>query len=110
MLMTTVLFYVVARHAWQWKLIGVVPLALLFLMIDGSFLGANLMKFLEGGWLPVLLGVAVFTLMSTGSRVARSSINGLYPRKGKLADFLAQTLEKITPPGHRHGGLPSRAG
>ena len=101
MLMTTVLFYVVARHAWQWKLIGVIPLVLLFLVIDGSFLGANLMKFLEGGWLPVLLGAAVFTLMSTWLKGRTIIYKRLYPRKGKLADFLARTLEKIT---HRVAG------
>jgi KUP system potassium uptake protein len=95
MLMTTVLFYVVARHAWQWPLGKIVPLVALFLIVDGSFLGANLMKFVEGGWLPVLLGVAVFTLMSTWLKGRTLLFKRLYPQKGNLEDFMAQKVSQI---------------
>ncbi|MDD1649891.1 MAG: potassium transporter Kup [Methylococcaceae bacterium] len=95
MLMTTVLFYVVARHAWQWRLGQVVPLVALFVLIDGSFLGANLMKFVEGGWLPVLLGVVVFTLMSTWLKGRTLLFKRLYPQKGNLADFMTQKVSLI---------------
>jgi KUP system potassium uptake protein len=96
MMMTTLLFYVVARHAWKWRLIAVIPLVLLFLLIDAGFLGANLMKFLEGGWLPVLLGLVVFTIMSTWLKGRTIIYKRLYPQKGNLKDFLAQTLAQIT--------------
>jgi KUP system potassium uptake protein len=95
MLMTTVLFYVVARHAWHWHLGKVMPLVALFLIIDGSFLGANLMKFLEGGWLPVLLGVVVFALMSTWLKGRTLLFKRLYPQKGNLEDFMTQKVAQI---------------
>jgi KUP system potassium uptake protein len=95
MLMTTVLFYVIARHAWQWRLGQVAPLVALFVLIDGSFLGANLMKFVEGGWLPVLLGVVVFTLMSTWLKGRTLLFKRLYPQKGNLADFMTQKVSLI---------------
>lgn len=95
MLMTTVLFYVVARYAWQWRLAQVMPLVALFLIIDGGFLGANLLKFMEGGWLPVLLGILVFTLMSTWLKGRTLLFKRLYPQKGNLADFMTQKVALI---------------
>jgi KUP system potassium uptake protein len=44
------------------------PLATVFVAIDAAFLAANLMKFLDGAWFPLLLGVAVFVLLRTWAR------------------------------------------
>ena len=88
MMMTTILFYFVARHAWGWKLIAIAPLAGLFLLVDAGFLGANLIKFLEGGWLPVLLGAVVFTLMTTWLKGRTIVYRRLYPQKARLEDFI----------------------
>ena len=43
-------------------------LVALFLLVDTAFLGANLVKFADGAWFPLLLGVAVFTLLRTWRR------------------------------------------
>ncbi len=77
MLITTVLFYFVARHLWRWPLIGVLPLCLLFGLIESAFLSANLIKFLDGGWFPLAVGAVIFTLMTTwatGRRLVRESL------------------------------------
>ena len=65
MAITTVLFYVVARSRWNWSLGHIVPLTIGFLIIDLSFFFANIVKFLHGGWVPVAIALAVFTVMST---------------------------------------------
>ena len=44
------------------------PLAALFVLVDVAFLGANLVKFLDGAWFPILLGVVVFTVLRTWRR------------------------------------------
>jgi len=44
------------------------PLAALFVLVDVAFLGANLVKFLDGAWFPILLGVLVFTVLRTWRR------------------------------------------
>ena len=65
MVVTTILFYVVARERWKWPLWVAAPLCLLFLAIDASFWGANLLKIPEGGWFPLAVAALVFALMTT---------------------------------------------
>jgi KUP system potassium uptake protein len=68
MLIDTVLLALVARARWpRWR-IWVLPLCVVFLVIDVAFLIANGVKFFDGAWFPVLLGVAVFTLLRTWRR------------------------------------------
>jgi len=68
MLITSILFAVVARKQWHWSWWRIVPLTTAFLVVDGAFLGANLIKFVEGGWFPLAAGSAVYVLMSTWRR------------------------------------------
>ena len=68
MVITTVLAYIVARHLWGW---GRLPSALFlgfFLVIDVSFFAANLVKIADGGWFPLVMGLSIFTLLSTWKR------------------------------------------
>ncbi|MBS0192653.1 MAG: potassium transporter Kup [Proteobacteria bacterium] len=68
MLIDTLLLIVVARNTWPDSRRWVVPLACLLLLVDMSFLGANLQKFLDGAWVPVVLGLLAFTAMRTWRR------------------------------------------
>jgi KUP system potassium uptake protein len=68
MTITTMLALVVARYQWHWSRIAVVAAGVLFLTIDLSFLGANLIKVEYGGWFPLVLGLGVFVLMTTWRR------------------------------------------
>ncbi len=65
---TTILFFYVARRRWSvplWLiLVGAVPLV----VIDLFFVAANLTKFLHGAWLPLLIGLIAFTVMTTWQR------------------------------------------
>ncbi|BEV72892.1 low affinity potassium transporter Kup [Paludibacterium sp. THUN1379] len=65
MVITTLLFFVVARVNWRWPL----PLALgitgVFMVLDFTFFSANLLKLLHGGWLPLTIGLIVFLVMNT---------------------------------------------
>ncbi len=65
MVVTSILFYAVARERWKWSL----PVAILvggsFLVIDLAFWGANLLKIANGGWFPLLVGAVVFTILTT---------------------------------------------
>src|ERR1051325_9577038 len=68
MTITTILFASAARTRLAWSPWRVVPLVTLFLVVDLSFFGANLVKIPSGGWFPVLLAVAIFVLMATWKR------------------------------------------
>jgi KUP system potassium uptake protein len=65
MLITTVLFYVVLRERFGWPLGRARALCGVFLVIDAAFLGANVFKIPAGGWFPLLVAGAMFTLMTT---------------------------------------------
>ncbi|MBC7419265.1 MAG: potassium transporter Kup [Bdellovibrio sp.] len=65
MVITTILFYVVAREKWGWSRLVAGSLCGFFLIIDLGFWGANILKIVEGGWFPLLVGIVGFTLMTT---------------------------------------------
>jgi KUP system potassium uptake protein len=65
---TTALLAVVERERWKWNLSAVLALTIPLLIIDLSFFGANIIKVLEGGWFPLVVGVFVFTLLATWRR------------------------------------------
>jgi KUP system potassium uptake protein len=62
---TSMLFAVVARTRWHWSLPHVISITAAFLVIDVAFLAANVIKIEHGGWVPIVVGIAVYTLMST---------------------------------------------
>ncbi|WP_437637999.1 potassium transporter Kup [Sorangium sp. So ce854] len=62
---TTVVYYVVTRKTWGWPAWRSLPLAGLFLVIDLAFFSANSAKFFHGGWVPIVMGAATFTVMTT---------------------------------------------
>ena len=68
MVITTLLAYVVARHHWHWGVLPALSLTLVFVCIDLAFFGANAMKIAHGGWFPLLMGGAIFVLMTTWNR------------------------------------------
>ena len=65
---TTILFFVIVRHRWHRPLWLALGGAALFLAVELAFLGANLTKFLHGAWVPLLIGVILFTVMTTWFR------------------------------------------
>ena len=68
MFITSILFYYVARLRFRWSMAKALALCALFITVDGAFLGANLIKVEHGGWVPLLLGIALFILMMTWKR------------------------------------------
>jgi KUP system potassium uptake protein len=68
MVITTLLAYVVARYSWHWSLLSSLALTLVFVSIDLAFFGANAVKIAHGGWFPLLIGGAIFVLMTTWKR------------------------------------------
>ncbi|MFN7914111.1 MAG: potassium transporter Kup [Vicinamibacterales bacterium] len=65
MTITSIMFFVVARQRWNWPMPVVVAVVGVFLAIDLSFFGANIVKVPHGGWFPLVAAAAVFTVMTT---------------------------------------------
>ncbi len=65
MVITTLLAYVVTRQVWGWGVAKAVAVTAAFLAADLAFFAANLLKIAHGGWFPLLIGAAVYIVMST---------------------------------------------
>jgi KUP system potassium uptake protein len=65
MVITAVLLHVVAVRRWHWPVLAVSAVTAVFLTVDLTFFAANLLKVFQGGWLPLLIGGVIFTLMTT---------------------------------------------
>lgn len=75
MAITTFAFHIVARQVWQWPLAKVLPLTMIFLVVDLSFLVGTAGNILDGGWVPIALGAFVFAVMGiwrAGNRALNS--------------------------------------
>lgn len=88
MVITTFLTLYVLRH-WKWNVLLLAALALAFLPLDFAYFIANAVKFFEGGWYPVLVGLVIFTLMTTWSRGKAQLRNTLGQGEILAPEFLA---------------------
>ncbi|HUR70179.1 MAG TPA: potassium transporter Kup [Candidatus Thermoplasmatota archaeon] len=93
MVITSILFYVVAREHWGWNKWGLRALVALFLVVELSFLGANTLKILQGGWFPLTVAAAVFLLMTTW-RQGREVLRGRLRETSIPIDKFMADIEK----------------
>lgn len=97
MLMTTGLLFVAMREVWRWSLASSAVIALCFLVIDATFLFANLIKVLEGGYIPLLMAAAICTVMLIWHRGVKA-VSASLGEKGVSVDaFFAQLQQKTVP-------------
>jgi len=97
MLMTTGLLFVAMREVWRWNRVSSALIALCFLVIDATFLFANLIKVLEGGYIPLLMAAAICTVMLIWHRGVKA-VSASVGEKGVSVDaFFAQLQQKTVP-------------
>jgi KUP system potassium uptake protein len=68
MFIDTCLIAVVLLSLWKWPKWKALPILGLFFSVDFGYFGANLLKVPSGGWVPLLIGLVIFTLLTTWSR------------------------------------------
>ncbi|MEZ5565424.1 MAG: KUP/HAK/KT family potassium transporter [Gammaproteobacteria bacterium] len=88
MAITTLLAAVVAWRHWQRPWLAIIGVLTIWI-VDWAFLGANLFKFFDGGWYPLLVGVLVFTVMTTWRRGRRLVLGSLDKMRLGIPEFLA---------------------
>jgi KUP system potassium uptake protein len=94
MVITVLLLFIIARRHWKWPLVGALALCAPFMAVDLMFLGANLLKFAEGGWFPLALGAALVLTMWTWVRGTQILKDKGRRESVPLADFLASLAVK----------------
>jgi KUP system potassium uptake protein len=96
MVVTAMLAIIVIWRVWQWPLIAAAALMVPFLFIDLTFLSANLLKIVEGGWVPLALGAVVMAVMYTWRRGSRLLFEKTRRSEMPL-ESLVKSLEKKPP-------------
>ena len=94
---TTLLYFYVVRHMWSKPLWLVLIGAGGFLGIDLLFFAANLTKFLHGAWLPVLIGVTVYTILTTWQRGRVLITARRQQEEGALPAFVEELHDRRPP-------------
>jgi KUP system potassium uptake protein len=93
MVITALLLHVVATERWKWPLPVALAVTGIFLSIDLAFLGANVLKIAQGGWLPLLIGAALFTLMTTWKTGRQILAQRLTERAVPLEAFMERVIQ-----------------
>jgi KUP system potassium uptake protein len=96
MVITALLLYVVAVERWRWPVAVAMSVTAAFLLIDCAFLAANMLKIPSGGWLPLVIAVCAFTLMTTWKTGRRIVFERLSARTIPLETFMSAVTS--TPP------------
>ena len=96
MVVTALMAFIVIWKVWRWTPLAAAALMLPFILVDITFLSANLMKVVEGGWVPLAFGIAMMVVMYTWRRGSRL----LFEKTRRLEtplDALVAMLEKKPP-------------
>lgn len=97
MLSSTLLFSVVMYRNWRWPLFLVIGLTSVFLAVDLVFFSANILKIMHGGWLPLVIGALIFTLMTTWWRGRKLLSERIQEQALPLREFIRE-VEFVSPP------------
>jgi KUP system potassium uptake protein len=93
MLISTILFYVVATERWGWKKSAVIMLIAIFLVVDSAFFLANISKVLHGAWFPLVIGAVIFFLMviwRRGRKITGEQIRSLTMNFKTFQEMIAE--------------------
>jgi KUP system potassium uptake protein len=99
MFLTSLLMYLAMREIWHWSLASSLLVAGLFVVVDLSFVTANLTKVLEGGFVPLVVAAVIFILMWSWRRGRALMREKLERDTFPLPTFIAQMHNKARVPG-----------
>jgi KUP system potassium uptake protein len=94
---TTLLLFYVARTRWGTPMWLVALGATALLSVDLLFVAANLTKLVHGAWLPLLIGLTAFTVMTTWQRGRKVVTAERARREGSLREFVDELYSGETP-------------
>jgi KUP system potassium uptake protein len=97
MLMTSILLFMAMRDIWGWSLLRSGALAGALVCVDAGFFGANAMKVLDGGYVPLLLATAVFAVMIVWHRGTAAVAALVSEKLVPVPEFLKQLTIKEIP-------------
>jgi KUP system potassium uptake protein len=97
MLMTSALLFIAMRDIWRWSLFAAGAVAAFFLVIDAAFFLANLTKIAEGGYVPLMLAIAVYGVMWIWHRGWAAVMARMHESLIPVAEFMKKIQAKNIP-------------
>jgi KUP system potassium uptake protein len=98
MLVTDIVFFVVATRVMRWNPLLVAPFTAFFAALDATFFLAGLPKFLDGAWVPLAVAAVISTIAITWLTGRRAVARGLAAGQKPVEDFLAEYGDLPGPP------------
>ncbi len=99
MLLTTILLFIAMREIWHWPLAAAGAVAGFFAIVDAGFVASNSLKILDGGWVPLLLALVVWSIMAIwhrgNSAVTAALLERAVPVETFLADIAAHGVPRV---------------
>jgi KUP system potassium uptake protein len=90
-----------AMRKWRWPLIAALLLTAVFISFDLSFFSANILKILHGGWVPLVIGIAIYFIMTTWNWGRKKLLDKLAEQTQPIQNFIEEvmTVRAVTIPG-----------
>jgi len=98
MIITTLLAFVVATRIWKWPLLPTAVLTGVFLAIDLSFFGANIIKVAQGGWFPLLVAgcvLSAFVVWKWGKKTLSDKGASTIPLQLVIDDVVRRDIVRV---------------
>lgn len=96
MLIDNCLLAVVLFNLWKWKKRYAVPLLAIFFVVDLAYFTANLTKVPDGGWFPLLVGIVIFTLLTTWAKGRRLMVERMREGAMPIKVFIQSAANSAT--------------
>ena len=96
MTIDNVLLGVALSRLWHWPKWQSLPLLALFFIVDGAYLSANLTKVPDGGWVPLLIGFVIFTLLTTWSTGRKLMLERMREAAMPIKIFISSAANSAT--------------
>jgi KUP system potassium uptake protein len=109
MVITTLFAFVAMKHMWKWGAWGTWTAIIGFLSVDLVFFSANAIKIPQGGWFPIVVGIGIFTLMSTWKRGRELIAERMKPDLLEIDDFLMMIDPRNSSPSNSLFRVPGTA-
>ena len=97
MLMTSALLFIAMRDVWGWNLLAAGTVASVFLVVDSAFFLANMFKVVNGGYVPLVLAAAVYTVMWVWHRGVATVLARIHESLTPVGEFMKQIEARNIP-------------
>jgi KUP system potassium uptake protein len=95
MVVTAVMAFIVVHRVWQWSLAATLALIMPLVLVDSSFLMANMLKIIQGGWVPLAIAGVVMVIMYTWRRGTRLLFEKTRRQEMPLDDLVPKLEKKL---------------